>query len=401
MERVYAAERVANEAPQLAQTKRTTVWMTDMEKFVSAGDKAISSLNDWSYYRDNYSLKIGDKESDEFNQFDTTLADLDSVIMTQYQIVAAAANVPATKLLGTTPKGFNSTGEYEEASYHEELKSIQANHMTALAERHHELVMKSYIAPKFGYIQTAVTWNPLDTPTALELAQTNLAKAQVGAALIASGAISSEDERARVAKDKESGYNELGEDDVPAGEEVMDEDFNESEHPRADNGQFGSGGKSSSTKKTKSVKLKEGHVQLETPVKAYKDAWGDYLIGHGRLSPKQVTIKNGEIVGVTPKVAAELKMNTIGEVQGKSENTIQKEQSAEESGKKEKELKEDNAAIAVASMQIPAKISKLSSVNQEKAKQEIIKISKEDLRGKLKVEKIMTLLKSLEENEAE
>jgi hypothetical protein len=40
----------------------------------------------------------------------------------------------------------------------------------------------------------------------------------VGAALIASGAISSEDERARVAKDKESGYNELGDDDVPAGE---------------------------------------------------------------------------------------------------------------------------------------------------------------------------------------
>jgi hypothetical protein len=225
--------------------------MTDMEKFVSAGDKAISRLNDWSYYRDNYSLKIGDKESDEFNQFDTTLADLDSVIMTQYQIVAAAANVPATKLLGTTPKGFNSTGEYEEASYHEELKSIQANHMTALAERHHELVMKSYIAPKFGYIQTAVTWNPLDTPTALELAQTNLSKAQVGAALIASGAISSEDERARVAKDKESGYNELGEDDVPAGEEAMDGDFKESEHPRADNGQFGNGG--SNSKKTENL----------------------------------------------------------------------------------------------------------------------------------------------------
>jgi hypothetical protein len=295
MERVYAAERVANEAPQLAQTKRTTVWMTDMEKFVSAGDKAISSLNDWSYYRDNYSLKIGDKESDEFNQFDTTLADLDSVIMTQYQIVAAAANVPATKLLGTTPKGFNSTGEYEEASYHEELKSIQANHMTALAERHHELVMKSYIAPKFGYIQTAVTWKPLDTPTALELAQTNLAKAQVGAALIASGAISSEDERARVAKDKESGYNELGEDDVPAGEESMDEDFKESDHPRADNGQFGSGGlsgaagiKARAEERAKQRALQKGTVEN----KESKNETQSQKIEIGEKSIKQVENEN-------------------------------------------------------------------------------------------------------------
>ena len=57
--------------------------------------------------------------------------------MSQYQLVAAAANVPATKLLGTTPKGFNATGEYEEASYHEELESIQANDLSRLLARHH------------------------------------------------------------------------------------------------------------------------------------------------------------------------------------------------------------------------------------------------------------------------
>ena len=30
--------------------------------------------------------------------------------MTQYQLAASVANVPATKLLGTQPKGFNATG---------------------------------------------------------------------------------------------------------------------------------------------------------------------------------------------------------------------------------------------------------------------------------------------------
>jgi hypothetical protein len=105
MERVYAAERVANEAPELAMSKRTNVWLTDMSQFVAKGDTAIERLSWWVRMRNNYGVKLGDKEGDQFQQFDTTLADLDSVIMTEYQIVAAAANVPATKLLGNHPQG--------------------------------------------------------------------------------------------------------------------------------------------------------------------------------------------------------------------------------------------------------------------------------------------------------
>lgn len=216
MERVYAAERVANEAPQLAQTKRTNVWKTDMGQFLAKGDEALEALNRWVYFRDNYGVKLGDMEGDEFEQFDTSLTDLDSVIMTQYQLVAAGANVPATKLLGTTPKGFNATGEYEEASYHEELESIQAHDLTPFIERHHMLVQRAYVLPKIGgeLVETTVSWRPLDSPTAKELADTNLAKAQTGAALIASGALSSEDERRRIAMDPDGGYNDLGLDDI-------------------------------------------------------------------------------------------------------------------------------------------------------------------------------------------
>ena len=279
MERVYAAERTSNEAPQLAMSKRTTIWLTDMEAVMSDTNAAIGRLQQWAAYRDNYGVKLGDKEGDEFQQFDTSLADFDSLIMTQYQLVAAIAGVPATKLLGTSPKGFNATGEYEEASYHEMLESIQSNDLTPFAERHHQLVIKSFVEPQLKIkmnLETTLNWLPLDTPTAEELAATNLAKAQAGQVLIGSGAISSEDERQRVATDKQSGYNEIGilEDQDPEGEELAEEDFekvqdtanppqqepevgendspkfetaqdavtwHEGDHPRADNGQFGSG----------------------------------------------------------------------------------------------------------------------------------------------------------------
>ena len=230
MERVYAAERTSNEAPQLAMSKRTTVWLTDMEAVMSDTNAAVGRLQQWAAYRDNYGVKLGDKEGDEFQQFDTSLADFDSLIMTQYQLVAAIAGVPATKLLGTSPKGFNATGEYEEASYHEMLESIQSNDLTPFAERHHQLVIKSFVEPQLKMkmdCETTLNWLPLDTPTAAELAATNLSKAQAGQVLIGSGAISSEDERQRVATDKQSGYNEIGilEDQDPEGEEEAEEDF--------------------------------------------------------------------------------------------------------------------------------------------------------------------------------
>jgi uncharacterized protein len=230
MERVYAAERVSNEAPQLAMSKRTTIWLTDMEAAMANSQESIARLQYWAQMRDNYGIKMGDKEGDEFNQFDTSLADFDNLIMTQYQLVAAIAGVPSTKLMGTQPKGFNSTGEYEEASYHEMLESLQTHDLTPLLERHHALVIRSFVEPQLKTkmnVETTVNWLPLDTPTAEELARTNLIKAQVGSELINAGAVSSEEERQRVATDKTSGYNEIGimEEESPVGEELAERDF--------------------------------------------------------------------------------------------------------------------------------------------------------------------------------
>lgn len=209
LERVYAAERTANEAPQLAMTKRTTTFGTDAAQAFANKEAFDTRMLDWVEYRDNFQIKIHDKEADEIQQFDTSLTDLDAVIMTQYQIVAAAAGVPATKLLGTTPKGFNATGEGEESSYHEELESIQTHDLTPFLERHHMLVMRSFIAPKLlgGVpIDTSAVWEPLDSPTAKEEAEINASKATADKSLTDAGAIDHVDIRKRLSEDRQSGY---------------------------------------------------------------------------------------------------------------------------------------------------------------------------------------------------
>lgn len=225
MERVYCAERTANEAPALALSKRSTVWMTDMGKVQSDSAKADEVIAKWIAYRDNFGIKLGDKESEEFQQFDTPLADFGDLVMTQYGLVAATAGCPITKLLGTTPGGFAATGEYDEASYHELLESTRERDLTPFLERHHQLVMRSEVVPKFPAlkeVEIVARWNELDALTHVEQSVVNLNKAQTGAALIAAGALTAEDERGRIAQDSDSGYHGIGVDLVI--EELPDDD---------------------------------------------------------------------------------------------------------------------------------------------------------------------------------
>lgn len=209
-QRVYASEKTADEAPMLAMTKRLDVIKMDLAKAELFPWKVAQRLFGFTQRRDNYGVKTIDLD-DELQQFDTSLTDLDAVIMTQYQLVAAACNVPAVKLMGTPPKGFNSTGEFEESSYHEELESIQSHDLTALIQRHHLLLIRSEIAPEFGIapFETVINWNELDAMTTKEQAELNKLKAESGALLVNSGAISGDDERDRLKNDPKSGYLNL------------------------------------------------------------------------------------------------------------------------------------------------------------------------------------------------
>lgn len=212
-ERVYAAERTANEAPLLAMSKRMTVLNLDITQAIADPDKFAAKMQEWSALMNNFGVKVVGGE-EVITQFDTSLQGLDETVMTQYQLVAAASGVPATKLLGTQPKGFNASGNYEEASYHEELESIQENDLSALIERHLVCTMRSDLG--MAGVNAEVKWLPVDSPTALEAADINSKKADADSKWQAAGAIDGFDIRQRLIKDRDSGYTGI-EDMVPGG----------------------------------------------------------------------------------------------------------------------------------------------------------------------------------------
>ncbi len=208
LERVYAAERVANEAPLLAMSKRLFSLKVDTSKAITDLNMFKQEIQQWTELMNNFGVKVigGDEE---VQQFDTNLSSLDETIMTQYQLVAAAAEIPATKLLGTSPKGFNATGDYETDSYHEFLESIQEDELSPIVERHTLCCQRSELIA--AGVNFEVQWKPVDTPNAKEAAEINKIKADTDAVLNSSGAIDGYDMRQRIAKDPDSGYDGIPE----------------------------------------------------------------------------------------------------------------------------------------------------------------------------------------------
>ena len=202
-ERVYASERTANEAPILAMTKRMNTFQASNGADI---EQVRGNMAQMAELRDNHGILVHG-EGEAFGTLDTSLADMDALIMTQFQLDAAICEVPATKLLGTSPKGFGASGEYEEASYRETLEGIQQDVLPML-ERHHELVMKSEVAPKLGIdpLMVTVQWAALDSPTASEYADIELKKAQTAQVYVALQAIDGMDVRRKLQQDKDSDY---------------------------------------------------------------------------------------------------------------------------------------------------------------------------------------------------
>src|ERR1700747_3010931 len=192
-------------------TKRSTIYKTDVTQLITAGQEAFDRLDYAAQIQDNYARQIIGVD-DELSQIDTSLTDLDEVIMSQYQLVAAIAEVPATKIMGTSPKGFGASGDYEIESYHESLESYQDD-LTPFVERHHLLLMRSHVMPNiqtidatFEAVDTAIVWAPLDTPTAKEISEINTKKSAAALNYVNAGALDGFDVRDNLIDDKDSGY---------------------------------------------------------------------------------------------------------------------------------------------------------------------------------------------------
>lgn len=117
--------------------------------------------------KSNLSMTLLDKE-DEWDRKVTNFAGLDDIAKLFLMIMCAVADIPATRLLGKSPDGMNSTGESDLRNYYDRLKDEQESDLRPTLTPLDEVLQMSAL----GKIDPGVTykWGPLWQLTSVEKA---------------------------------------------------------------------------------------------------------------------------------------------------------------------------------------------------------------------------------------
>lgn len=199
--RVWCAEKTANEAPLLAQSKRMLVVDANVQQIIKNKSYVYKLMQVITKCRNNWGVFFKSPTSN-IQQIDTSLTDLEECIFSQYQLVASIAQMPATKLLQTTPKGFNSTGEYEFKIYAQLLETIQARDFGPLIERHVEILT----ATEGRHRVMTVTFNPIDAPSEKDRAEIESTKSNTRANYVQNGILTPEEVRMVMRNDEDGEF---------------------------------------------------------------------------------------------------------------------------------------------------------------------------------------------------
>lgn len=206
-QQVYAAHKTAKEAPMLAQSKRLNYMEGNLNAFL--GDESLfkRTLNALSWLRNNWGWLLIKKDQ-QIGQLDTSLADFDAVTMLGYQLTAAIAGVPSARLLETSPKGWQSTGSYEDRNYSKLQKQIQMQDFCPILNFHFKLLAKSLYEVDKTY---TTVFDPIDTPTEKERAEIREINSRTDVNYLNAGVVSPDEIRDVIREDINSGYNVLAE----------------------------------------------------------------------------------------------------------------------------------------------------------------------------------------------
>jgi len=228
-----------------------TVLSTAMDQVLQGNDDGtdlFARADLFTATRSNRGLMLLDKEREELVQVNTPLSGLHELQAQSQEHMCSVSRTPAVVLTGISPSGLNASSEGEIRVFYDWIAAQQE----AFWREPIETIMKVVQLSLFGEIDPDIGFDfvPLYQMTPKELAEIRQTDGATDCAYIAAGVIDPSEVRDKLAKSPDSGYNGLDTDIeiVPPNETVdeesisaMDAEFREEDHPRAENGQFGSG----------------------------------------------------------------------------------------------------------------------------------------------------------------
>lgn len=245
-----------------------TALATSMDQVLQGEDDGADLMSRAELFtatRSNKGLMLLDKEREELVQVNTPLSGLHELQAQSQEQMCSVSRMPAIVLTGISPSGLNASSDGEIRIFYDWVAAQQEAHWREPLE----VILKAVQLSLFGEIDPDIgfTFTPLYQMTPKEESEIRLSDSQADCAYIAAGVVDPSEVRERLARDPNSGYQSLdtsvelvNPNVAPADGETdpaQDAQFEENKHPRADNGQFGSGGGSAATG-SRAVKIGTG-----------------------------------------------------------------------------------------------------------------------------------------------
>lgn len=148
---------------------------------------------------------IRDSE-EEFERNTISFAGLPEVLQQFMTLVSAAADIPMTRLFGTSPGGLNSTGEGDMDNYYNHVKSVQENILTPEIHILDEVIKRSALGDGVSD-EIFYEWSPLEQTSEKERAEIGKMNAETAQILTSTGLFMPEELRGVVGNQLvESGF---------------------------------------------------------------------------------------------------------------------------------------------------------------------------------------------------
>jgi hypothetical protein len=135
------------------------------------------------------SLLMDAKE--EYDSKTMSFGSLDGVLMTFMRLCCGAADIPATRLLGVSPGGLNSTGESDLRNYYDNVGAEQRMKMTPAMVNLDRMIVRTALGDESADIFPE--WRPLWQPTEQEVSENGKRLADSIKTLTDTGLFSEED----------------------------------------------------------------------------------------------------------------------------------------------------------------------------------------------------------------
>jgi len=200
-------------ATLVLEAKKDIVQIEGLKQMILAGqeDKIIERFALADLMKSNFNMLLLDGD-ESYQQVTNGFAGLQGLVQQYLNVLASISQIPATKLLGESAPGLNSTGEEQTKMYYDYISALQKTEFTPSLTRLDEILVRNLFGKPVEDLKS--TWNSLWELSDTEKSTIQKKNADRDSIYLSTNVVSVEEVRAEL-KEEET-YDNLQETAAPA-----------------------------------------------------------------------------------------------------------------------------------------------------------------------------------------